>query len=218
MTGFKIIMNNSLNSLMYQCVQGEGCVVIVGEGFSNEEILQNVHLLRKEGVSHGVIVVDSLPTIERATAFLKSSVCDYLQLNSGFDVYMSSLNLAMNWGREQGRRVVARYALRRNWSHLDEKMKEVLLLLYQGKTNREIAQALDISPRTVENRRAKLLDFFHVNSFAELIRVATQVVDEDVLPPSVWLPCASIAEEQEVTRECWLAVQKAVVRIGESNK
>lgn len=43
-----------------------------------------------------------------------------------------------------------------------------------GRHNRQIARELDISPRTVEVHKARLLARLHVNSIADLVRLSLQ--------------------------------------------
>jgi len=50
-----------------------------------------------------------------------------------------------------------------------------MALVVAGRHNREIAQALDISPRTVEVHKARLLAKLQVGSIADLVRLSLQV-------------------------------------------
>ena len=52
---------------------------------------------------------------------------------------------------------------------------EVLTLVADGLTNREIAARLGISPRTVESHRESLMKKLSLRSVAELTRFALQV-------------------------------------------
>jgi RNA polymerase sigma factor (sigma-70 family) len=52
---------------------------------------------------------------------------------------------------------------------LTAKEREVLDLIVAGKTNREIADALGLSVRAVEDRRARLMKKVNVGSVAELV-------------------------------------------------
>jgi FixJ family two-component response regulator len=56
-------------------------------------------------------------------------------------------------------------------AQLTAKEREVLDLLFSGKTNKEIASALHLSVRGVEDRRARLMKKLHVRSLAELVRL-----------------------------------------------
>ena len=51
---------------------------------------------------------------------------------------------------------------------------DVLRLVAQGYTNRQIADTLHLSVRTVENHRANLMDKLHLRSRVELVRYATE--------------------------------------------
>lgn len=50
--------------------------------------------------------------------------------------------------------------------------REVLQLIVDGLTSKEIAQKLYISPRTVDTHRANLMDKLELNNIAELVRYA----------------------------------------------
>jgi DNA-binding NarL/FixJ family response regulator len=53
--------------------------------------------------------------------------------------------------------------------------KEVLLLVANGQSTKQIADQLDISTRTVESHRINMLKKFKVNNTAELIRKAMEL-------------------------------------------
>jgi DNA-binding NarL/FixJ family response regulator len=62
---------------------------------------------------------------------------------------------------------------------LTRREREVLQLLAEGKSNKEIGIALRISTKTAETHRARLMAKLHVHSIAELIRYAirNQIVE-----------------------------------------
>lgn len=55
---------------------------------------------------------------------------------------------------------------------MTSRMKQVLDGIAQGKTNGEIAQALDISTKTVEKHRGGLYRAFNVNNAVSLVTAA----------------------------------------------
>ena len=57
-------------------------------------------------------------------------------------------------------------------SNLSKREMEVLSLLVQGKQNKVVARELEISPRTVEVHRARIMQRLGATSFAELVRLS----------------------------------------------
>jgi len=60
------------------------------------------------------------------------------------------------------------------------RQRDVLQLAAEGKTNTEIAARLNISPRTVENHRATLMQRLGLHNHTELIRHA---IRHALIPP-----------------------------------
>jgi len=63
---------------------------------------------------------------------------------------------------------------------LTKRESEVLKLVAEGLSSKEIAANLDISPRTAETHRANLMNKLNVGSVAELVRLA---IREGFVPP-----------------------------------
>ena len=60
--------------------------------------------------------------------------------------------------------------MRERLGQLTQREREVLDLVVAGRMNREIAEALDISIKTVEAHRARLMEKLEVGSVAELVQ------------------------------------------------
>jgi DNA-binding NarL/FixJ family response regulator len=57
-------------------------------------------------------------------------------------------------------------------SRITPREREIIQLLAEGKSNKEVAQALDISTRTVETHRAHIMHKLGLTSFGDLVRYA----------------------------------------------
>ena len=62
-------------------------------------------------------------------------------------------------------------------AQLTGREREVLSLVVAGRANKEIARALNISPRTVEIHRAHVMEKMEADSLAELVRLTMRVAD-----------------------------------------
>ncbi|MNT72765.1 Transcriptional regulatory protein FixJ [compost metagenome] len=66
---------------------------------------------------------------------------------------------------------------RERYAQLSARECEVLGLIVEGLTNKEIGKALTLSPRTVETHRANLFAKLGAESLAQLIRRYAALVD-----------------------------------------
>lgn len=60
------------------------------------------------------------------------------------------------------------------YKNLTNREREVFHLIIEGKTTKDIARSLDISVKTAENHRGKVLDKLNVANAAELVRYAAK--------------------------------------------
>jgi DNA-binding NarL/FixJ family response regulator len=64
--------------------------------------------------------------------------------------------------------------LRDSYELLTEREKEVLQLLAEGKSNKEVAGLLEISPHTTESHRVKLMQKLSLHNTAEIVLYAVR--------------------------------------------
>ncbi|MBE6426270.1 MAG: response regulator transcription factor [Thermoguttaceae bacterium] len=174
---------SSVNALLQSCARGSGCVLVCGADHSASEIRDLIRKLRQHFHPHAVLVAEKEPTAFRAVELLRLPVLDYFHTQIEPLAFQLVIQNARRWSETEGMREVFRVQLREKWERMSDGLKDVLRLLYDGKTNREIAETLSLSLRTVESRRAKLLEEFGLTTFAELIRTAAFFLEQEILPP-----------------------------------
>ncbi len=69
------------------------------------------------------------------------------------------------------------------YASLTQREEQILRLLAEGHTAKEIGEQLFISPKTVENHRANIMDKLDLHSTLELIRYAIRV---GLIDPELW--------------------------------
>lgn len=57
-------------------------------------------------------------------------------------------------------------------SYFSDREKEIIKLIAQGMSNKDVASALELSPRTIENHRSNIMKKLKTNKIADLIRYA----------------------------------------------
>jgi two-component system, NarL family, response regulator NreC len=71
-------------------------------------------------------------------------------------------------------RVLRQEGLSDSFDLLTTREKEVLQLLAEGKTNKEVAGLLNVSPHTVESHRTNLMQKLNIHNTAEIVLYAVR--------------------------------------------
>ena len=123
-----------------------------------------------EGVDQPVIMLTGHGTVELCRRAFKSGATEFLEKPVDDDVLLEALQNAVRQHVRSRERHQANQQAREHYAQLSEREREVLGLIVEGLTNKEIGRALGLSPRTVETHRANLFAKLQVDSLAHLIR------------------------------------------------
>ncbi len=158
-------------------------VALAGAGAGPELAL--LDRLGPLGIDLPVIVLASDATVDLCRRAFKAGAWEFLPLPAAEDSLTALLRKAV--GRhvlERQRQQRSRHA-RSLYTRLSEREREVLGLVVAGLTNKEIARAMAVSPRTVEVHRARLAGKLETDSLAQLVRQYADLVDEDLCRPDL---------------------------------
>ena len=123
------------------------------------------------GATIPVIVLTGHGDIPMAVEAMKAGAVDFLQKPYRDQALLDSINAALSLDAETRRSIAAADSFERCLAALTEREREVLDHLLAGRTTKQTAKALEISPRTAEAHRRNLLRKFGVGSAKELMSV-----------------------------------------------
>ena len=123
-----------------------------------------------QGVDQPVIMLTGHGTVELCRRAFKSGAAEFLEKPVDDEVLLEALQNAVRQHVRSRERHQANQQAREQYTQLSEREREVLGLIVEGLTNKEIGRALGLSPRTVETHRANLFAKLQVDSLAHLIR------------------------------------------------
>jgi two-component system response regulator FixJ len=121
------------------------------------------------GSTIDVIMVTGHGDIASAVAALKGGAVDFLEKPYDSDALVAKIKEVLE--RQEGGHQAAT-AAKAKLARLSKRENEVFLGIVAGKSNKEIARDLALSPRTVEMHRLHLMNRLEVRSVPELIRLA----------------------------------------------
>jgi len=126
--------------------------------------------LRSRSVPLPVVIITAHGDVASARAAFRSDAVDFLE--KPFEDRALLAAVAAGMARERARLEQGEREQRRGESlaALTERERGVLDLLVQGLHNRDVAQRLGISPRTVEVHKARVMEKLRARNLVELIR------------------------------------------------
>ena len=150
-----------------------GCVLLDLRmpGMTGEELLRT---LRQGGVRIPVIVVTGHGDVPAAVRTMKLGLVDFLQKPVDHDMLISTVRQALAQDAKQREQDAGRREEGERIGRLTPRERELMGLLARGQTSKEIAAALGVSVKTVDNHRAHLLSKLSASNVAELAAIAVR--------------------------------------------
>jgi len=152
---------------------GAGCLVLDLKlpGMSGLELQQ---YLNRKDIEIPIVFVTGYGDVPAAVSALKGGAVDFIQKPFSHREVLSIIEKAFRRDAEiRGKRARLSIVASR-LATLTEREREVLQRVIEGKPNKIIAGELDISMKTVEFHRAKVMEKMSVTSVAELVQIAMQ--------------------------------------------
>jgi FixJ family two-component response regulator len=137
-------------------------------GMSGLEVLK---ACRARGITVPVIVVTAFGDVASAKGALKSGAFDFIEKPIDGEEMIRLVEEALEQYRQSTAVITERSSIEERLARLSGRERQILDFVLQGKHNREIAAALELSVRTVEVYKARMMEKMRVSRLAELIRL-----------------------------------------------
>ena len=146
-----------------------GCLVLDLNmpGMSGLDLQQ---YLKEQGVLLPVIFLSAGADIPKAVRAVREGAVDFIEKPFDYKRVVELVRECLERDRDLRAGRERRKSMSDRLGQLTQREREVLDLVVVGKHNREIAEALDISIKTVEAHRARLMEKLEVGSLAELVQ------------------------------------------------
>lgn len=109
--------------------------------------------------------------VPAAVRAMQGGAVDFVQKPFNAEAFLASVQRIVRLAPERHSERSRERCLRDQLARLSSRERDVLDGLIDGRTSKEIAKALDISPKTVDAHRASLIRKMQVETAAELVRL-----------------------------------------------
>ena len=116
-------------------------------------------------------------TVEDVAAYFRSGASNFFSPKEADDVWKTGVRRLWSRWKERLGPLAKRRNLKSAFDRLSPPLQDTAKMLYMGCTNQEIAQASGRKLRTIEQRRARIMDALQANNYAELIRYLSLVLE-----------------------------------------
>jgi FixJ family two-component response regulator len=138
--------------------------------------------LLKRGANLPVVFLSGYGDIPTTVRAIKRGAIDFLEKPVAMDILIGRVRQALGQDRKQRAARAWERLVRHSYANLSARERQVMALVTQGLANKEIARHLGISPRTVENHRARVMEKMQADSIADLCRMAALCLASDQTP------------------------------------
>jgi RNA polymerase sigma factor (sigma-70 family) len=142
-------------------------------GMSGLDLIQRLNDRRRSFAP--LILITGLGDIDMAVSAIKSGAFDFIEKPFDEGRLLASIRNAVAVGRQHADDAAEIEKLRSRFKMLSARQRQVMELAAAGLSNKEIGSQLNISPKTVENHRAWVMERIGAKNLAELVRIAMRL-------------------------------------------
>lgn len=129
-------------------------------------------LVETKGRTWPVIVITGHAEVPMAVQLMKAGVVDFIEKPFEPQRLIEAVRGCIGFLTDQRLQRERAAQTQSRLLTLTQRERQVFDLLVEGKSNKDVALALDISPGTVEIFRAKVMSKMHADSLSSLVRMA----------------------------------------------
>lgn len=156
--------------------RANGCLLLDHRmpGMTGLELQQE---LVRRGIRLPVIIMTAHGDVASTRQALKAGALDFLEKPVDHALLLDVVGAALAEADGRERRAAEQAERQARIARLTDREREVMALLAEGLSHRDIAERLNISPRTVEVHKARTMEKLDTRTLAELIRLVLGAPD-----------------------------------------
>lgn len=170
--GYEAVPFASAEQFLEQAVEVDADCLVLDVNMPGLDGMALQEQLRVAGIRLPIVFITGFGDIPMSVRAMKRGAIDFLQKPVDDEALLGVIDTAVQKSRELRREQAQLATLDGLLGSLTPREREVLRHIVQGKLNKQIANDLAISEKTVKVHRGRVMAKLEVRSVAELVRIA----------------------------------------------
>jgi two-component system response regulator FixJ len=176
LAGFRVVQFASAQQFLAQTTPDQSGCVLVDMRMPGMDGLALQEELSRRHTSMSVIIITGHADVPLAVRAMRAGALDVLEKPFSNEKLITQVKSALAIAADKATEASLRERRSQKLRTLSDRERDVLKLIVEGHSNREIATALAISPRTVDVHRSRVMEKLGAGSLAELVRMTVTIV------------------------------------------
>lgn len=153
-----------------------GCLVLDVRmpGMSGLELQEH---LSSRNTRVPAVIITGHGDVPMAVRAMKAGAVDFIEKPFNDEALLDAIRRALAFEERQRSEQYEHREIQARIDHLTPREREVMEMVTEGRSNKEIANALGVSAKTIEAHRARVMEKMQAGSLAELVRMAMAVAN-----------------------------------------
>lgn len=172
--GFQVQSFETARAFLDQYQDDHGCLVL-DYGMPDINGLELQSLMNETKLTLPIIFISGHGGIPESVQAMKAGAVDFLEKPFRQGDLVACIHTAFDRDLETREAVQAQNAAKARFDRLTSREREIAVFMMENPSNtasKEIGRALDISPRTVDHHRARILEKLEIGSVIELVELS----------------------------------------------
>jgi FixJ family two-component response regulator len=129
-------------------------------------------VLAERGIDLPIIFISGHGNVPLSVMAMKAGAMDFIEKPFSNEVLLANIQEAFRKLEVQEKERRRKQAITRRYETLTPREKEILAFIVEGTSNKDLAERLQISNRTIEVHRSRIMHKMQAASLPELVRMA----------------------------------------------
>jgi two-component system response regulator FixJ len=169
--GLKVETYASADELLRGYYPGRAGCLLLDVRMPGMSGLELQEYLSRHHITLPIIIITGHGDVPMSVRAMKAGAVDFIEKPFNDELLLESIRSALAVDQRQREVQGQRSEIAARLAHLTPREHEVMHMVTEGRSNKEIAIALGVSAKTVEAHRARVMEKMQAHSLAELVRM-----------------------------------------------